>query len=85
MMSRQTTLQLANLLPLGLVGFALSACPGPTADDEPPVQVFEACEGQDFTITDPVEGFPRAPNANQLVSQSVADGVFAVQSGIQQR
>ncbi|MFT4977677.1 MAG: cyclase [Myxococcota bacterium] len=42
------------------------------------VQVFEACEGQDFTITAPVEGYAWTPDAITLVSEQVADGIFAI-------
>ena len=42
------------------------------------VQVFEACEGRDFTVTDPVDGYPWTPNAISLVSEEVAQNVFAV-------
>jgi hypothetical protein len=47
-------------------------------DDGPAVQVFEACEGKDFPVIDPVEGYAWTPNAITLVSDRVAEGVFAV-------
>ncbi len=64
----------------------LSACqahqnPAPQAAPEasgPKTQVFEACIGRTFAITEPNPNYVWTPNAIKLVSQEVADGVFAV-------
>ena len=67
---------------LGLLALTMFGCGTDTEPDdieEPaPVQVFEACEGLDFTVTEPAEGYPWTPNAITLVSEEVADNVFAI-------
>ncbi len=42
------------------------------------LQVFEACEGDRFELTDPNPNYVWTPNAIELVSEEVSDGVFAV-------
>ena len=63
-----------GLLPL--LALSTFACTGETAPTE--VQVFSACEGRDFTVTEPKEGSPWTPNAVTLVSEQLAEGVFAI-------
>ena len=63
-----------RLLPL--LALSTFACTGETAPAE--VQVFSACEGREFTVTEPKEGSPWTPNAVTLVSEQLAEGVFAV-------
>lgn len=67
------------------LALALCGCSDPKTNpgaddtaDPGEVQVFEACEGQDFSITDPVEGSAWTPNAVTLVAERVADRVFAI-------
>lgn len=42
------------------------------------LQEFAACDGAEFELTDPDPNYIWTPNAIELVSEEVADGVFAV-------
>ena len=63
-----------RLIPL--LALATVACGGENVPVE--IQVFQECQGRDFTVTEPVEGYPWTPNAVTLVSEPIADNVFAV-------
>ena len=68
---------IALLLTLGACVPAAEAEPEGADTGDPVVQRFEACDAE-FTVTDPNPNYVWTPNAIELVSEEVADGVFAV-------
>jgi glyoxylase-like metal-dependent hydrolase (beta-lactamase superfamily II) len=57
-----------------LLALTLAAC----TTAEPAPQEFRACEGHEFTITEPNPKLVWTPNAIRLTSEQLAPGVFAI-------
>lgn len=61
-----------------LLIFAITLASCNNEENELAVQEFDSCQGQDFAITAPDPSHPWTPNAITLMSEQLADGIFAI-------